>query len=208
MTEADWLACTDPWKLCSEMGWKGSHRKFRLFGVACCRSLWHLAGDDVTRNAIEVAERYADGEATSSEARSAGHFMEEEVPIDFMDHLSEDQVNLKFAAGRVCLPYDLMDNIQGVLNNLQRRNAENARFLRDIFGNPFQWVYIERTWMAPRVLTLARAIYEERSVDGMPILADALEEASCTDQEILAHCRGPGPHVRGCWVVDLLLGKT
>jgi hypothetical protein len=63
------------------------------------------------------------------------------------------------------------------------------------------------TWNDGIVIKLAQAIYEERAFDRLPILADALEEAGCSDTEILAHCRGPGPHVRGCWVVDLLLGK-
>jgi hypothetical protein len=54
---------------------------------------------------------------------------------------------------------------------------------------------------------LASHIYDSRAFDRLPILADALEEAGCKDAEILAHCRGPGPHVRGCWVVDLVLGK-
>ena len=136
--------------------------------------------------------------------------MEEEVPTDFMDHLSEDQVNLKFSAGRVCLPYDLMDNIQGVLNNLQRRNAENARFLRDIFGNPFRPVSLDPTWLNwhdGTIRKLAQSIYDERAFDHLPILADALEEAGCIDSDILAHCRHPGEHVRGCWIVDLILGK-
>jgi hypothetical protein len=54
---------------------------------------------------------------------------------------------------------------------------------------------------------MAQAIYNERGFDRLPILGDALEDAGCTDRDILDHCRGPGPHVRGCWAVDLLLGK-
>jgi hypothetical protein len=57
------------------------------------------------------------------------------------------------------------------------------------------------------VVKVAQAIYDERAFDRMSILADALEEAGCTDQDILAHCRSGGDHVRGCWVVDLVLGK-
>ena len=64
-----------------------------------------------------------------------------------------------------------------------------------------------KSWLASLVLGLAQAIYDERAFDRLPILADALEDAGCTDAAILEHCRGPGPHVRGCWVVDLLLGK-
>jgi hypothetical protein len=68
-------------------------------------------------------------------------------------------------------------------------------------------VSIDGTWLAPMVTKLALAIYEERAFDRMPILADALEDAGCTNQDILEHCRGGGDHVRGCWVVDLLLAK-
>jgi hypothetical protein len=79
--------------------------------------------------------------------------------------------------------------------------------LRDLFVNPFHPVSADPCWRSIHVMGLADGIYEDRDFDRLPILADALEEAGCTDAEILSHCRGPGPHVRGCWVVDLLLGK-
>ena len=81
--------------------------------------------------------------------------------------------------------------------------------LRCLFGNPFRPVpVIPSAWRTPTVLGMARAIYTERRFEDLPILADALEDAGCTDAALLDHCRGPGPHVRGCWVVDLLLGKV
>ncbi len=83
--------------------------------------------------------------------------------------------------------------------------------IRDIFGNPFRPVAIDPAWLTWRdgtIPLIAQAIYEERRFADMPILADALEEAGCADADILNHCRQPGEHVRGCWVVDLLLGKT
>jgi hypothetical protein len=88
--------------------------------------------------------------------------------------------------------------------------ASQCLLLRDIFGSPFRRVQIQRSWLAwngGTVLQLAEGIYEERAFDRLPILADALEEAGCIDTAILDHCRGPGPHVRGCWVIDLILGK-
>ncbi len=63
------------------------------------------------------------------------------------------------------------------------------------------------TWNGGIIAKLAQSIYDERAFDRLPVLADALEEAGCTNADMLSHCRGPGPHVRGCWVVDLLLGK-
>ncbi len=95
-----------------------------------------------------------------------------------------------------------------------QRNAEAARqadLLRDIIGNPFRpasadpaWL----TWNGGLLARMARAIYEDHRFADLPILADALEDAGCTDAEFLAHCRGGGTHARGCWVVDQLLGKV
>ena len=80
-------------------------------------------------------------------------------------------------------------------------------FIRDIFGNPFRPVTLDPTRLIPKVKALAQAIYDDRAFDRLTSLGDALEEAGCHATDILAHCRQVGPHVRGCWVVDLLLGK-
>ena len=80
-------------------------------------------------------------------------------------------------------------------------------FLRDIFGNPFRPVSLDLRWLSSTVLDLARTIYDERAFDRLPILADALMDAGCDSDEIINHCRSEGPHVRGCWVVDLLTGR-
>ncbi len=80
--------------------------------------------------------------------------------------------------------------------------------LRDIFGNPFRPVSLDPAWLTSDVLALARGIYDERAFDRTPILADALQDAGCDNDDVLNHCRGDGPHVRGCWAVDLLLGKA
>jgi hypothetical protein len=79
--------------------------------------------------------------------------------------------------------------------------------IRCIFGNPFRPVGLSRSWQTLKVVKLAQVIYDQRDFGRMPELGEALEEAGCTDADILAHCREPGPHVRGCWVVDLVLGK-
>src|SRR5262249_39746048 len=100
-----------------------------------------------------------------------------------------------------------VEALEGRSDGLRTRLCE---IIRDIFGNPFR-----PSTLNPTVLTcnggtvpkLAQAIYDGRTFDQLPILADALEEAGCINPDILAHCRQPGVHVRGCWVVDLLLGK-
>jgi hypothetical protein len=82
------------------------------------------------------------------------------------------------------------------------------RILRDIFGNPFRPVAFSSEWRTDTAIALARTMYESREFGAMPILADALQDAGCDSDDILNHCRGDGPHVRGCWVCDLVLGKS
>lgn len=66
----------------------------------------------------------------------------------------------------------------------------------------------KENWLTPTVVALAVSIFIDSAFDRMPILADALEEAGCDNPDILNHCRGACSHVRGCWVVDLVLGKS
>ncbi|HEY1191397.1 MAG TPA: hypothetical protein VGE74_27430 [Gemmata sp.] len=82
-----------------------------------------------------------------------------------------------------------------------------GQLLRCIFGNPFRPVAFAPEWRTGTVRALAAQMYESRDFSAMPILADALQDSGCDPDDILNHCRGPGPHVRGCWVVDLVLGK-
>jgi hypothetical protein len=91
-----------------------------------------------------------------------------------------------------------------------RREEEKRQvpLLRDILGNPFRPARLVRRWLTPAVVSLAAGLYAEGAFDRLPILGDALEEAGCGNADMLAHCRGDGPHVRGCWVVDLVLGKV
>jgi hypothetical protein len=79
--------------------------------------------------------------------------------------------------------------------------------LRDIFGNPFRPVAFDPRWRTSDVVGVARAIYDDKAFERMPILGDALMDAGCEDEQVISHCRGDGPHVRGCWVVDLILEK-
>jgi hypothetical protein len=76
-----------------------------------------------------------------------------------------------------------------------------------LFGNPFRPLAFDSRWRTADVLGLARGIYEDRAFERLSLLADALMDAGCDSEDTLSHCRGPGPHVRGCWVVDLVLGK-
>ena len=99
----------------------------------------------------------------------------------------------------------------GPKRDLDKKLFLKSLFIRDIVGNPFRPVAVSPTclaWNDGTVRKIAQAIYDDRAFDRLPILADALEDAGCDDADILAHCRSGGEHVRGCWVVDLLLGKS
>ena len=94
---------------------------------------------------------------------------------------------------------------------LSSEREAQAALVRDIFGNPFRPTTVPPTllaWNDGTVPKIAQGIYEERAFDRLPILHDALLDAGCDDEDILAHCRSDGPHVRGCWVIDLILGKS
>ena len=79
--------------------------------------------------------------------------------------------------------------------------------VHEVFGNPFRTVAFRTRWRTEAVMALARTMYESRDFSAMPILVDALQDAGCDNDDLLSHCRGPGPHVRGCWVLDRVLCK-
>ena len=93
------------------------------------------------------------------------------------------------------------DRLRGVQNRLLRG------LVWDVAGNPFRPVAFDPAWRTGTAVAIARGMYEAHDFSAMPILADALMDAGCDDEDVLAHCREPGPHVRGCWVVDGVLGK-
>ncbi len=87
-----------------------------------------------------------------------------------------------------------------------RTQQRKCSLLRCLFGNPLMPTRPNPSWQTPNAVTMAQTIYDERRWELLPLLADLLEEAGCPKQ-ISDHCRGEGPHARGCWVVDLVLGK-
>ena len=92
----------------------------------------------------------------------------------------------------------------------EKPTQSTTQLIRDIFGNPFRPAQIDNSWLTwnnKTIPRIAQLIYDERKFEDLPILADALTDAGCNDEQILEHCRQKGGHVRGCWVVDLLLGK-
>src|SRR5262249_5536699 len=89
----------------------------------------------------------------------------------------------------------------------QAQLAERVAYLRDIFGNPFRPVAFSPAWRTENAVALARRMYESREVGAMRLLADVLQEVGCNNEEVLQHCRAAGPHGRGCWVVDMIVGR-
>src|SRR5262245_10659504 len=220
MTEAEWLANDEPEAMLealmqgqlrhsparSSPAPRPSDRKYRLFAVACCRQSWHLLTDKRSRRAVEVAERYADGlEAVGTFKTAMRGAMKAwqdagspdtpcravaDMPWDEANRLVSVQHIARYCAGRPASP------------------AAQAGLLRDIFGNPFR-PHRPPGRLDNTAASLAQAAYEERLPDctldnaRLAVLSDALEEAGCTDADVLSHLRSPGPHVRGCWALDL-----
>jgi hypothetical protein len=212
MTESEWHACTDPQTLLAALGDGPEERELRLLACACCRRVGYLITDRASRRAIEVAERFADGTASEQELARAHRAGWE----TWANWPTADVLKARAAAAVtwVARPSVGMREaaraLQCSLEAEARMDPAEARLdrcalIRDLFGNPFQLVAADPAWRTPNVLSLARAIYQERRFEDLPVLADALEEAGCTDGDILAHCRQGGGHVRGCWVVDLVL---
>jgi hypothetical protein len=213
MIEAKWLAATDSVPMLEFLRGKASDRKLRLLAVAMARLFpRQLVG--VLFTAVEMAERIADGPVDESE-RLEAVFRLERVIGDFdMAHGNwyrkapwEERYAYfatKNALGGIALTKISPDGADWRLS--RQANAEfHPALVRDIF-NPFH-AGIDPSWLTSTVTALAQQMYEAREFSAMPILADALEDAGCADEQVLNHSRGPGPHVRGCWVVDACLKK-
>jgi hypothetical protein len=220
VTEAEWLACTDPEKMLESLLGKASDRKLRLFAVACCWLSWGFIADDRNRRAVELAECLADGAAAGRDLRRVRASTRDGTAwCTIMGSASEAALHAarsgagdaarSAARDKAWAGREARDSAWRLTRAAAR--LTQAGVLRCIFGNPFRpspppppTVLV---WGDATVPKLAQGIYDERAFDRLPILADALEEAGCTNADILGHLRGPGPHYRGCWAVDLLLGK-
>jgi hypothetical protein len=225
MTESEWLACYDVRTLLKYLENKSSDRKMRFFTCACCRRVWHLINDERSRHTVEIVEQFADGKATEEDLnaahqaalagyRSAGSQItgESQASEAVWEAASERAWSRRREAQNVAwwvAHRSAAAAAKTVLWHTER--TAQAALIHDIFGNPFRPVAVDPAWLRwndGTVGKLAQAVYDDRRFADLPILADALEDAGCTDPAVLAHCRAGGEHVRGCWVVDLLLGKT
>jgi hypothetical protein len=227
-----WQRSKNPWTLAQLVKQRGveGKRKFRLVVVACCRRAWRKLKTE-QRRALEVVERYADGNARYTEMRLAVQGMRipgyrsqpllvEAARRDAWSGVPEvigDLLGVLWSGE----PGDLEENRRraggGYWENEDDWRRECAAFchvVRDCFADVFRPVSLRPSWRSPTVLGLAQAAYEHRDLPAgtlkaarLGILADALEETGCDNRVVLEHLRGAGPHVRGCWLVDRILGK-
>jgi hypothetical protein len=176
-----------------------------------------LIPDERSRRAVRVAEQYADGLSSNNEL-AAAHDRAESAHQEAFRTKGKVGSTAEWAAVYTTdpLPFHAARTVQWMAVHARFHDSgtlestSQADLLRDIFGNPFRPASLDPAWLTWRdgtVPGLAQSIYEERAFERLPILADALEDAGCAGPDLLSHCRQPGIHVRGCWVVDLLLGK-
>ena len=234
MTEVEWLVADSPWPMLSHLEGESRERKLRLLACHCCRRIRHIIPAEEARRCIEVAELYAEGLASRDDLdASIRNSMEAcvKLPIprgkDVSDainavsrmHRSRDggrslchglaaSAWATSEASRARRSDESADEFNARRERLfEEEFARQARLFREVFGNPFRPVSFSPSWRTETALILARQMYESRDFSLMRILADALQDAGCEDEQILNHCHHDGPHVRGCWVVDLVLDK-
>jgi hypothetical protein len=228
VNERDWLTGEDPRPMLGFLRGRAGDRKFRLFQVACCRRVWDLLPDDWCRQAVLLAERFADRKATDWQRRSTRKHVagcgegDDLTAINARDAVV--RANEK-TMGRHLVLLGVAAVVGHAANpgreggsaayraGFRAEHGAEAGVIRCIFGNPFRLVALDPSWRTPPVLTLAEAASDDRILpagtlepDRLAVLADALEDAGCTDAEGLGHLREPGPHVRGCFLLDAVLG--
>jgi hypothetical protein len=227
VTEADWLAGTDPSPMLEYLRGKVSDRKLVLFAAACCRHIWHLLTDERCRAAVETAERFADGRAdvkSLTAARTATLIAERETGVGVAARApywtahprpTETVWNVHTAAAEAEAHVAIQavtrdwDTVWG--DAISAAARDQADLLRDVIGNPFRPVTFNPRWVAwagGTVRRIASHIYDAGRFEELPVLADALEDAGCDNADLLTHCRSGAEHARGCWAVDLLLRRN
>jgi hypothetical protein len=230
MTEAEWLdeGLSCQWLIGRVLRGnaartKVGRRKLRLFACACSRQVWDLLGDQRMRRAVEVAERFAEGLAGKDDLEAAyratnrlrrGSFVPEdpEVALNTAASMAAWSAYAKpsaLAFHVTAYPLQLAGRSVGDKDG----DAVIAGIIRCVFADPSRPATLAPDCRGRIIKALAQAAYEERRLPSgeldqarLAVLADALEEAGA-EGDLLEHLRGPGPHVRGCWAVDLVLGK-
>jgi hypothetical protein len=237
MTETEWLNGSDPGEVTSRATVgddRYSCRKWRLLAVAACRQVG-IDRSDLARSLLAWVEGAADGDidpdatkqpswhintsyilvrvweqAVRAAARGVGPA--DTVAAARLGYAEAAEFAAHFATCKAAglhpagiYPYYPKGHPGFAAWTAVRKGQ--AGLVRCVLGNPFRPVVLDPSWLTPTVVSLARGVYADSAFDRLPILADALEDAGCDSRVILDHLRGPGPHVRGCWALDLILGK-
>ena len=198
MTEKEWLTCEGPRRMLEWLRRKVSDRKLRLFTSA----FWRWEGEKA--NSLQTQEQ-TDLTAAILYAET---WAEEGIRPDLPFPKAFGWLPLLAQHAFDAASWTIRNKRGFIVVNAVEAAQRQANLLRDIFGNPFLPVVFNPAWRTSDVMLLAQGIYEERAFERMPILADALQDAGCDNEDILNHCRDANtPHARGCWVVDLILGK-
>ena len=188
-------------------------RKIRLFGCGCYRLIWDQIRLPSIHRLVELAEARADRKVKQEELRKY-RYAEGAPPRDSPDYLLRLYISSllgpKVVPGYIAWLTRTAVNAAEFQNNSRWKECpEQADLVRCVFGNPFRPVTFLPDWRTDTAVSLARQMYDSRDFGAMPILADALQDAGCDNDDVLNHCRDANQtHVRGCWVVDLVLGKT
>jgi hypothetical protein len=228
MTEVEWLACDDVRKLLAWFEWGTCPaRKWQLFALACIEPIRPRLRDDRLLAALVAVARAAESECTAQElerawdgARAAHDEIWEDASEQRWFYVQEraaravvlatqpdHRESVPEVAARCVDLFGLCAEEGGALVR-RHANQRHVALVHEIFGNPFRPVSLDPSWLTTDVLALARGIYDELAFDRTPILADALQDAGCDNDDVLNHCRNANQtHVRGCWVIDLLTGR-
>jgi hypothetical protein len=229
MTEREWLTSTSAQRMLQYVVPRMDDRKPRLFAVACYRRLVPVLSDrhrcarartslTFVRRALRVmaiAERYAEGEVGDAERVAARATIEDGTGAVAWTAFAALAHPCRAAdAGNsavLAAVWAIGEKTSAARYLRKELRAWQRGAVRDLFGNPFRTPRIDPTWLTwnnRAVAKLATQIYDKSAFDRLPVLADALEEAGCSDRILLNHLRSAGPHYRGCWALDALLGKS
>ena len=236
MTEEEWLEDLDLRSVHHLVGLGlATDRKLWLLSVGQCRCLWHLL-DDWERETVELAEQCADGPGGRRKLEARFHQVDDRPEPEngwwpytrfcvkraahterlvkkggyesWQGVSEEDEVGTTGRASLVGPVNSFASSAEYYAGGDSFAMQQRIHgVFRDVFGNPFRPVAPDPKWLTGPVRSLARTIYRSQAFERMPELADALERAGCPSPDLIAHFREPGEHVRGCWALDLLLGK-
>jgi hypothetical protein len=232
MNEVEWLAGIDPAAMLTYLEGKVSDRKLRLFACACVRRYWNRLRWPAPREAVATAERYAEGQASDAELEERRQQAEMSAMPGFAPEYEQPLYQAAWAttlesaieAAQQTREFIRLQAVREAAyeaapwENEARRNAEasaaecrlQCELIREIFGNPFRPVTVDPSWLsisAGAGAVILQAVDQEQRFEELPYLGDALLDAGCSNEALLSHLRSPRGHVRGCWAVDLLMGR-